>query len=79
MADSHVETVTVAGEGITVPLLVWRRFRRHMPGMVERVLDENPGLPDLGLYLPLGTVVRIPIPAAETDGTARVAERIQLW
>jgi phage tail protein X len=58
------ETVTVESEGVTVPRIVWRRFRRPMPGLVEAVLDANPGLAALGAYLPVGTVVRLPIPAA---------------
>ena len=78
MADTHVETVVVTGDMITVPLLVWRRFRRHMPGMVERIFAENAGLVEHGLFLLFGTQVRMPVPA-EPDSTANVAGRIQLW
>jgi len=75
MADL-TETITVQGEGITVSRLIWRRFHRPMPGLVERVLDMNPGLADLGPYLPLGTKVAIPVP---TEGTPDIQPPITLW
>ena len=56
------ETVTVEGDFLTVSLLVWRRFKRPMPGLVEQILDINPGLANLGHYLPVGTVLSMPIP-----------------
>jgi phage tail protein X len=61
----QVETVTVESEGVTVARIVWRRFRRRAPGLVEAILASNPGLAALGAYLPVGTVVRIPIPEAQ--------------
>lgn len=60
-----IEPITVETEGVTVSLLVWRRFRRPMPGLVERILDTNPGLAALGDFIPPGTVVNIPVPAAQ--------------
>ena len=33
-----IERITVEGDGLTVSLLVWRRFRRSVPGMVGLVL-----------------------------------------
>jgi phage tail protein X len=75
MADV-VERVTVEGDFITVPLLVWRRFKRPMPGLVEMILDRNPGIADLGPYLPLGTVVEMPIP---TPRAPAVLPPIKLW
>lgn len=57
-----IEPVTVEGEFLTISLLVWRRFKRPMPGLVEQILDINPGLADLGHYLPVGTVLNMPIP-----------------
>jgi phage tail protein X len=52
--------VKVAGEGISVDLLIWRKFKRSMPGLLEQVLDVNPGLAALGPILPIGTVVKLP-------------------
>lgn len=71
------ETVVVQGEGITVDLLVWRRYRRPIPGMVEKVLAMNPGLAARGPILPLGEVVRLPIVEAKAETPARAL--VQLW
>ncbi|MBN9022530.1 MAG: tail protein X [Rhizobiales bacterium] len=71
-----VETVTVEGELLTVSLIVWRRFKRPMPGLVEAIHDLNPGLADLGNYLPVGTVFAMPIP---TPRAPVMLEPIRLW
>jgi phage tail protein X len=52
--------VKVAGEGISVDLLIWRKYKRPMPGLLELVLDINPGIAGLGPILPIGTVVTLP-------------------
>ena len=52
--------IKVAGEGISVDLLIWRKYKRPMPGLLEQVLDINPGLAALGPILPIGTVVKLP-------------------
>lgn len=57
-----IETVKVEREGLTLSRIIWRRFKRQVPGLVERVLDINPGLSALGPILPVGTVIKIPIP-----------------
>ncbi len=61
------EEITVSGDGITLSRLIWRRFRRAVPGLAEATLDANPGLSSLGPILPIGTVVRLPIPQEEND------------
>ena len=71
-----VETVTVEGELITVSLIVWRRFKRPMPGLVEAIHDLNPGLADLGTWLPVGTVFAMPIP---TPRAHVLLDPIRLW
>lgn len=70
------ETVTVQGDGLTVPLIVWRRFKRPMPGLVEEVYATNPGLADLGETLPLGTVFALPIPIPRP---VEKLDAIKLW
>jgi len=70
------ETITVAGDFVTVSLIVWRRFQRPMPGLVEQVFDTNPGLADLGHFLPVGTVFALPIP---TPREPVILEPIKLW
>ena len=71
-----IERLTVEGDGITVSLLVWRRFRRPMPGLVEAILERNPGLAGLGPILPVGTVLEIPVP---TPRAPQLLDPIRLW
>jgi phage tail protein X len=71
-----VETVTVEGDGITVSLVVWRRFKRPMPGLVERIYDINQDLGELGLYLPVGTSFDMPIP---NPRPSVLLDEIKLW
>ncbi|AXQ92999.1 tail protein X [Cereibacter azotoformans] len=77
MTPTTYDNVTVNGDGITLPLLIWRRFKRPVPGVIEATLDANPGLAALGPVLPIGTNLRIPIPTPEAE--KRPAERISLW
>jgi hypothetical protein len=42
MTTTLNETVTVETMGMTISRLVWRRFRRPMPGMAERILGLSP-------------------------------------
>ena len=71
-----IERVIVEGDGITVSLLVWRRFRRSMPGLLEQTLDRNPGLAGAGVELPIGTVLDIPVP---TPREPQLLDPIRLW
>lgn len=70
------QTVTVEGDALTLSLIVWRRFKRPMPGLVEAILDTNPGLADLGPILPLGTVFEMLVPIAQDH---QVLDPIRLW
>lgn len=74
--DKVIETVTVEGDGLTVATLVWRRFKRPMPGLVEAIYDLNPGLADLGQTLPVGTSFDMPIPIPREQ---QVLDPIRLW
>lgn len=71
-----IETVRVEGEGLTVSLLVWRRFQQSMPGAVEAILDLNPGLADFGPFLPVGTIVQIPVPSPRVNADVTP---VRLW
>lgn len=71
-----IERVTVEGDVVTLSLLVWRRFRRPMPGLVETILDRNPGLAGLGAILPVGTVLDLPVP---TPREPQLLDPIRLW
>lgn len=71
-----IEPITVTGDFVSISLIVWRRFKRPMPGLVEQVFDSNPGLADLGHYLPVGTVFNLPIP---TPRAPTILDPIKLW
>jgi phage tail protein X len=71
-----IETYVLEGDAIAIDLMIWRRFRRPMPGLVERVLDLNPGLADLGPLLPAGTRVSIPVDTPSGPATLPV---VKLW
>lgn len=75
-SPANFESYVTDGDGLSVDLIVWRRYRRKTPGLVEAVLDMNPGLADLGPLLPRGTKIIIPIdqPAAQKQATL-----VRLW
>ena len=76
MAD--FESIKVQGEGVTLPLLIWRRFHRPMPGLAERAFDATPGLAAQGAFIAPGTIVRLPI--IDDVGQSKAPQkRIQLW
>jgi phage tail protein X len=60
------ETVTIAGDGIMLDLLLWRRYGVRGKALVEQTLDLNNHLAILGPFLPLGTVVILPDLPPET-------------
>lgn len=55
----------VASAGDTVDLIAWRVYGTQDARVVERLLDANPGLADLGATLPAGT--RVTLPELETQ------------
>ena len=63
-----IEQIPVVSEQTTLDLLLWRRFRREVLGLVEDTLARNPGLATLGLFLPVGTVVNVKAPDPEPRG-----------
>ncbi len=74
--DQVIETVTVEGDGLTVSVIVWRRFKRPMLGLVEAIYDQNLGLADVGQTLPVGTSFEMPIPIPREQ---QVLDPIRLW
>ena len=76
MTDAVTETITVSGEMLTVSLLVWRRFRQPMPGLVEQIYALNPELAEHGAFLTPGTSFQMPIPIPRP--VTRAAS-IKLW
>lgn len=73
---AETEEITISGEGVTLSLLVWRRFRDLRPGFAERVLDLNPGLAGLGIFIPVGTTVLFPV---DPVGVQDDEDAVALW
>lgn len=73
-----IETYVIESQGVTVSRLIWNRFRKPMPGLVDRVYDMNRGLAALPVELPVGTTVMIPIDTPRPSvGTRR--KPVSLW
>jgi phage tail protein X len=60
--------------GDTVDVIVWRAYGRQNDGIVERVLQANPGVADLGPVLPDGEQIALP----EIDDEQDTAS-VRLW
>ena len=58
-AEHHAGTVMYAYLYDTVDAMCWRHYGRTA-GLVELVLEVNPGLAELGAQLPMGTRVLMP-------------------
>ncbi|MGR6474437.1 tail protein X [Pseudomonas juntendi] len=58
----------------TVDALCWRHYGRTA-GVVEAVLDANPGLADSGPVLPAGMLVTLP----EIQTSAPERQMVNLW
>lgn len=78
MADFVIERIRVVAEFSTVSLMVWRRFKRPMPGLVEDTFARNPGLADLGPYLPVGTEFDLKIETPRKSA-GETQEPVRLW
>lgn len=63
-----------AEQGDTVDAICWRHYGRTA-GVVEQVLDANPGLADLGPVIPHGTQVLLPEQAVR----AEQRQMVNLW
>lgn len=70
------ETVTVGAEYMTLSRIIWQRFKRPMPGLLELTLSENMLLATLGPYLPVGTTFRLPIPSTTSP---QIRQTVRLW
>lgn len=67
-----IEMLTVTAEYTTLDLLLWRRFRREVPGLVEDALRFNPRLAKIGVFLPVGMTIDVQTPAPEPRGRRAV-------
>lgn len=71
------ETIKIESVGLTLSLLVWRKFKKPNPGFIERVLALNPGLAALGPALPPGLSILFPVDQAPASNFPAVI--VQLW
>jgi phage tail protein X len=69
------ERYVVEGD-VMLDNLIWRRYRRQTPKLVEQTLALNPGLAAFGPFIPRGTVIMLPIDA---PARSRVVPVIKLW
>ncbi len=76
MSNEVIETITVQGEGLTLSLMVWRRFRQPMPGLVEQILALNPNVASATSFLPVGAEILLPVPTQRGGNTIDV---VRLW
>ena len=82
MAVTGYELITVSGAYISADVLVWRRYRVRAPGVLERLLDDNPHLAKLhreSPFLPVGTNVRLPIDPEILAGRPKPVEFVTLY
>ena len=64
-----------ANQGDTLSAICWQHYGTTAGGIVEQVLEANPGLAGLGPLLPMGTLIALPELAPVTN----IEELIQLW
>ena len=58
----------------TIDAICWREYGRSS-GIVEKVLEANPKLAELGVFLPMGTEVFLP----DIETAQQIKHTIQLW
>ena len=69
-----MEKITVNGEGLTLDLILARRFgARRAPSLVAKTLKLNPGLAAEGLILAIGREITLPDVPARRDVNRRPA------
>ena len=64
-----------ANQGDTLSAICWQHYGTTAGGIVEQVLEANPGLAGLGPLLPMGTLITLPAVTPVTN----TEELIQLW
>lgn len=64
----------IASAGDTVDYIAWRVYERQDARVVERLLEANPGLADIGPELPAGTKVFLPVLDTKAERTS-----VRLW
>lgn len=76
------ETIGIRGDKVTADLIIWRRYRRQAPGILEAMLDANPDLARAhryGPFLPIGLVIQVPIDGDIIRGAPAYGQAISLY
>ena len=71
-----IENIEILEAVTTIPLIIWRKFKRPMPGLFERVVELNPELVNDDYYLPVGSILKLPV---DTDPQPVTATPVRLW
>jgi phage tail protein X len=82
MAVVGWELYQVATDYVTADLIVWKRYRRKAPGIVELMLDANPQLAFASRvtpFIPVGVFVRVPIDPSLILGKPQPLPQNALW
>ncbi|KZM41825.1 tail protein X [Labrenzia sp. OB1] len=64
------QSITVAGDNLTLDLILWRKYGVRGQALVEQAMELNPHLVDV--FLPIGAEVALPDLPAETPGRREV-------
>jgi phage tail protein X len=76
------ELVRILGDNITPDLLVWRRYKRPAPGVLRLLMLANPAMVNAlgdGPYIPVGTIVQLPIVAEVLTGRPSTQSVVRLY
>lgn len=79
MAITSYELVQVMSDYVDADLIVWKRYRRRAPGIVEAMLDANPQLAivhQTTCFIPAGVFVRVPIDLSLLAGSPPITPNI---
>ena len=70
------ETLTFPDDWTPLDLLLFRRYRQEVPGLVEKTLTQNPGLAALGVFPPAGTKILVTSPTPVSGQLVRTSIRL---
>ncbi len=82
MAITGFELVKVTTDYVTADLIVWKRYKRKAPSIVELLLDANPQLAFVHRttpFIPPGTYLRVPIDPGMILGRIEPLPTDSLW
>ncbi len=69
-------TLTFPNDFTPLDLLLFRAYKREVPGLVEQTLAANPGLAAMGPYPPRGTLITVTDPTPQTSANSTPVIRL---